>query len=199
MLATSVILITVGILAIPASRIFRRRVSRTKRLPPPTEHVLILGASSGVGRELALQYAARGARLCIVARGKQALSQVRWECDQLAKNESTIAVVADFTDAQAMVALRARLERGSCVSTSLKLFSNFWFAEWGALDTILVVAGVSALRPLLETAGVRRQGKSFQPLDAGIEGVEQAIAISDAAVRANYTGPLVAAVTFVGF
>ena len=112
-IATSAAVLAVGVLAaIPISRLFRRRTLRSKRLPPTREHVLILGASSGVGRALALQYAARGAKVCIVARGKQALSQVRWECDQRAKNENTIAVVADFTDAAAMVALRGRLERG---------------------------------------------------------------------------------------
>lgn len=46
------------------------RLTKSKRLPKretiipsKTERVLLLGASSGVGRELALEYAKRGARV----------------------------------------------------------------------------------------------------------------------------------------
>jgi NADPH:quinone reductase-like Zn-dependent oxidoreductase len=39
--------------------------SREQILPPHQERVLLLGASSGVGRDLALAYAKRGARVCV--------------------------------------------------------------------------------------------------------------------------------------
>ena len=46
-------------------RLFKARplASRDKKLPPSEERVVLLGASSGVGRDLAHAYAKRGARL----------------------------------------------------------------------------------------------------------------------------------------
>lgn len=39
--------------------------SREKLLPPHSERVVLLGSSSGIGRDLALRYAARGARMSV--------------------------------------------------------------------------------------------------------------------------------------
>lgn len=89
-----------------------RRPSRPKRVPPTTEHVIILGASSGVGRTLAVQYAQRGAHVCVVARSEKTLAAVQQECNSIAGNQNTIAAVADFSSASQMVALRNRLESG---------------------------------------------------------------------------------------
>jgi len=62
---------------------------------------------------------------------------------------------------------------------------------------LLVVAGASALQPLLALAGVNIEGgQSAVPLPTK-EGIQNAADISSAAIRANYTGPLIAAVTFV--
>lgn len=41
----------------------RRGPTREQLLPPNEERVVLLGASSGVGKELALAYAARGAKM----------------------------------------------------------------------------------------------------------------------------------------
>lgn len=43
----------------------RRGPSRERILPPSEERVLLLGASSGVGKDLALAYAKRGARVYV--------------------------------------------------------------------------------------------------------------------------------------
>ena len=89
-----------------------RKLPRTRHVPPHTEHVLILGGSSGVGRTLAVRYAQRGAHVCVVGRSRDALIEVQDECDAASGSETTIAVEADFSDADDMVALRERLERG---------------------------------------------------------------------------------------
>jgi len=44
------------------------------------ERVLIIGASSGIGKSLALQYAKCGATLCLVARRKEELLNVKDIC-----------------------------------------------------------------------------------------------------------------------
>ncbi len=59
------------------------------------------------------------------------------------------------------------------------------------------VAGVSALRPLLEIAGVTRDGKKFNPQDCTLSGLQDGVRIAHAAMQGNYVGPLVAALTFV--
>lgn len=63
---------------------------------------------------------------------------------------------------------------------------------WKGIDTVIVCAGVSALRPLLEVAGITSTGQPATP-----EGIQFTVDVSNAALRGNYTGPLVSAVTFV--
>ena len=53
---------------------------RQKFVPIHEEHVLVIGASSGVGKEIALQYARRGARVALVGRRAEDLERVLQEC-----------------------------------------------------------------------------------------------------------------------
>lgn len=68
----------------------------------------------------------------------------------------------------------------------------FVFVAWSGLDTMLVVAGVSALRPLMAVAGVEDDTSS-----ATAAGIQRTVEVATAATTGNYTGPLIAAVTFV--
>lgn len=62
---------------------------------------------------------------------------------------------------------------------------------------MIVAAGVSALQPLLAIAGVDAEdSKRTLPLTTK-EGVQRIADVSAAAIRGNFTGPLVAAATFV--
>jgi hypothetical protein len=67
--------------------------------------------------------------------------------------------------------------------------------EWHGIDTLVVAAGVSALRPVLEIAGVKGPSVTEPSLD-GIQRVEEAAL---AAIKGNYIGPLLSVVTFVRF
>lgn len=99
-----------------------RRVRRSAKLPHNYERVLILGASSGIGRSIAHLYAARGARVCIVGRRAEQLQEVVEECQQLsakaghaeyqAGGRRIISVAADFTNVDEMVSVRTALENG---------------------------------------------------------------------------------------
>jgi hypothetical protein len=62
---------------------------------------------------------------------------------------------------------------------------------WGGIDTMIVAAGVSALRPLMEVTGVDSG-------NVGKEGIQRVVDVVALATRGNYVGPLIAAVTFVG-
>ncbi|KDQ51345.1 hypothetical protein JAAARDRAFT_140467 [Jaapia argillacea MUCL 33604] len=167
-----------------------RRLHRSSRLPSNYERVLILGASSGIGRAIAHLYASRGARVCIVSRREDELNAVVEECRNLsmkaghgeyqAGGRRVISVVADFSETDDMVRVRDFLE-----------------TEWRGLDTCLVVAGVSALKPLMAVAGVENVGRSFKPPQADAEGIQKTLDAGTLAAKCNYLGPLVSAVTLI--
>lgn len=151
-------------IAIP-SFAFLARQPKSRHLPD--ERVLILGASSGLGRALALHYIRRGARVCAVARRAEKLSELG--------SEGCLIQVADMTVVDDMVRVRAAIE-----------------TAWGGLDTVHVCAGVSALQPVMAlTERTDMEG------DATAEGVSRAVEIAGRAMKGNFEGPFVAAVTLV--
>jgi NAD(P)-dependent dehydrogenase (short-subunit alcohol dehydrogenase family) len=198
-------------IAIPLATFPIIKLTRSRRrhtlISPTTERVLILGATSGVGRTLAHLYAKRGSRVCIVGRRKDAADTVRSECMALTSSGAAtseghiLAVAADFTDAESMVKLRDILSHSefACIPRQAQLIIYLLPcpSAWGGVDTLAVVAGVSALRPLLATAGVQRPTHISEFSDATVEGVKESISIANAACSGNFIGPLTAAVTFV--
>ncbi|KAF6829538.1 short-chain dehydrogenase reductase sdr [Colletotrichum musicola] len=143
---------------------------RDKRLAHSEERVLVIGASSGVGRAVAKRYAARGARVCVVARREADIRTLADEC-----GDRCIWHVADFCNVDDLVALRARLEK-----------------EWNGVDTLHVCAGVSALQPVMALTGTEDARE-----DAGAEGIRRAVEIAGRAVKGNFDGPLTTALTFI--
>lgn len=102
-------------------RLRRSAHLRTRKIAPADEHVLILGASTGVGRVLAVQYARRGARVCLVARNQNELNAAGAECEDAhtlsrkGRHEkgAIITVLADFANVEDMVRVRERLHAGA--------------------------------------------------------------------------------------
>lgn len=89
------------------------------------DHVVVLtGASRGIGRELALQLAAQGARLALAARDEAALQHVAEACR--ARGGAAVPLVADVTEESQCAALMERT-----VDT------------YGRIDTLINNAGVS--------------------------------------------------------
>ena len=75
-------------------------------------------------------------------------------------------------------------------------FSSLFLLEWHGLDTLVVTAGVSALRPVLEIAGVGDGSAAAQP---SVDGVQRVADVALAAIQGNYIGPLLSVVTMVRF
>ncbi|KAG8963180.1 Alpha-1,3-mannosyltransferase-like protein [Tulasnella sp. 408] len=153
---------------------------RPNVIPVNSERVLIVGASSGVGRAIALKYAKRGAQVAVMGRRKQLLDKVRQEC-QAAGSPKALAVVGDFTDVDAVLNARKLAEK-----------------EFGGLDTLVVAAGAMAGKPLLTGAAntPREPDGSFASGKPTKANIQKAKDVATAAMNANYLGPLNTAVTF---
>lgn len=96
----------VGFVAWVSNQFDRRTV-----VEPKSERVLVVGASSGIGKAIALQYAARGASVAVMGRRKPELQSVQADCQAAGSTKAT-AIVADFSDVDAMIKARNAVERG---------------------------------------------------------------------------------------
>ncbi|KAI0906679.1 short-chain dehydrogenase [Ustulina deusta] len=166
--------VTGAVAALAAVFVLRHMIkaqrNRPTRVQLTEERVLILGASSGLGRTLAKQYATRGARVCAVARRSEPLVELAKEC-----GDRCLPFVGDFTDAADMEKLRGQLLR-----------------EWDGLDTMHVCAGVSAVQPVMALTGINSSDE-----DPDVAGIERAVEIARRATQGNFFGPLITAMTFI--
>lgn len=93
--------------------------------------VLITGASSGIGRGLALELARRGAKLGLVARRKEVLDEIITEIGENEKESgagrsaNVLAISGDVQDADSMVAAADQLR-----------------AQFGKIDVLIANAGI---------------------------------------------------------
>ena len=104
------------------NHVLRKKSHRYIKVPKTQERVLVIGASSGIGRSIARQYAARGARVCIVGRRESMLQEVEAECRSArtamgfpasASPASDIFIVtADFASPDDIVRVRKAVEDG---------------------------------------------------------------------------------------
>jgi NADP-dependent 3-hydroxy acid dehydrogenase YdfG len=98
--------------------------------------VMITGASSGIGRGLALELSRRGARLGLVARRAAMLDEIVGEIGS--RNENALALAADVQDATALRGAADRLR-----------------AEFGRIDVLIANAGI----------GLTADAAEMQPAD----------------------------------
>ena len=76
----------------------------------PNKTVMITGASAGIGRALALEIAAKGARVGLLARREDVLRETVEEIK--ARNGQALAVAADVRDPKAVRAAADRFRAG---------------------------------------------------------------------------------------
>jgi len=100
-----------AILALHA--IVKTRHSRTRKISPTHERILVLGASSGIGKSIAHEYAKRGARVCIVARRAEKVEETTRACQaERGSEDGVLGCVADFTNVEDMVRVRTLITQG---------------------------------------------------------------------------------------
>jgi len=111
---------------------------------------IVTGASSGIGREIALELARRGARLVVTARRAERLQELREEL--LALQAPAVTVAGDIAEPEVRQALIETTSR-----------------EFGGLDALINNAGVGAIGPFLraDEDRLRRimEVNFFAPLD----------------------------------
>jgi NADP-dependent 3-hydroxy acid dehydrogenase YdfG len=124
-------------------------------------NVIITGASSGIGAEIARQYAARGARLALFARRRDKLDEVAEQC--LAAGASDVIVVpGDTTDASEVDAAARTI-----------------VARWGTVDRVFLNAGgydVADAKEMKRARDVEWTAAGFRAASA------------EAVMRLNYIG-----------
>lgn len=97
-----------------------------------TETVIITGASSGIGRATAHQFAQRGARIGLVARQREALETVKREVEQ--RGGEALVLPTDVSDPEQVEDAARAVDR-----------------RWGPVDVWVNNAAVTVIAPVHET------------------------------------------------
>jgi short-subunit dehydrogenase len=90
--------------------------------------IVITGASSGIGKDLAVLLSSYGSRLALIARRRAMLEEVRAECEQ--QGGEAVVFEGDVTSDATMTAMRDAV-----------------LARWGFADIVVANAGVGGLNP----------------------------------------------------
>lgn len=149
--------------------------ARIKTIPHADERVVIIGASSGIGSELARIYANRHAHVVLVARRMELLQQLVQELTPAAG--SIHAVQGDVTLPEDV--RRITLE-------SLKALN-------GRVDTLIICAGIISVLPFAELAGIDSAKPAVSESDYSHllpTDPDKALEASTRIMNVNYHAPL---------
>jgi NAD(P)-dependent dehydrogenase (short-subunit alcohol dehydrogenase family) len=131
--------------------------------------VVITGASGGIGRAAAREFAKHGCRLALLARGEEGLHAARREAEQL--GAQVIAIPTDVADPDQVEAAAQRVESelGSIdiwVNVAFtNVFSEFWDVtpeEWRRLTDVTYLGYVWGTMSALKRMRARNRGTVVQ-------------------------------------
>jgi NAD(P)-dependent dehydrogenase (short-subunit alcohol dehydrogenase family) len=123
--------------------------------------VVVTGGSSGIGAEIARQYAARGARVAVFARRREKLEAVAAECRERGARDALV-LVGDTTDAARVAAAVGELS-----------------AAWGGVDRAFLNAGGYDVAD----AAAMQRARDVEWTAVGFRA-----AAAEAVMRVNYVG-----------
>ncbi|KAG0261563.1 hypothetical protein BG011_000901 [Mortierella polycephala] len=151
--------------------------ARTTQIPQSQERIVVIGASSGIGSELARIYAHRKAHVVLVARRMELLQQLVQELRPVAG--SVHAVQGDVTLPEDV--RRITIE-------SLKALE-------GGIDTLIICAGIISVLPFAELAGIDlsttdADGESKGYDDLVPTNAQEALDAATKIMNVNYHAPL---------
>ncbi|KZT52167.1 NAD(P)-binding protein [Calocera cornea HHB12733] len=168
--------------------------NRPETVKKREERVLVLGGSSGIGKEIAIRYAKRGARICVVARREDGLEELKQRClkilarrparsvkgkegeeREVLPEEEVLVMTGDIASVEDMVRVRKAVHDA-----------------WGGLDTLVLSAGISSLQPLMVNAGVEDRSKD----DASANGLAHLQEVVRKVSEVNYVASALVAATF---
>ncbi|KAI9193168.1 uncharacterized protein BJ171DRAFT_588901 [Polychytrium aggregatum] len=163
-----------AILSLPAAVVLwiivRSPLARRTTVSDKPQRVVIIGASSGIGCQLAKDYAQRGARLILVARRSEMLKQVVDECQQLNAACECSYVVADIT---------SEADVSRCAQRSTEIL--------GGIDVLVLCSGVLSIRPFDQLCGPM-SSKELERVQNG--GASESYQLIDMIFKTNVYGPI---------
>ena len=129
------------------------------------KNIIITGASSGIGRELALYYAKKSCNLLLIARNKDRLNAVVNLCTN--KNNNIIAAICDVCDSEKLANIILNFEQkykvdliyanaGISAGTSLK---NETLQQFNKILTTNIFGVANSIYPLIEHFKTRKSGQ----------------------------------------
>ena len=140
-----------------------------KRTAQNSEVVVITGASGGIGRAAVREFAKRGARLALVARGEEGLHAAARDAEAL--GATAIAIPTDVADPQQVesAARRAEAELGPIdiwINVAFtNVFSEFWDVspeEWRRLTDVTYLGYVWGTMAAIKRMRPRNRGTIVQ-------------------------------------
>ncbi|KAI9297472.1 NAD(P)-binding protein, partial [Neoconidiobolus thromboides FSU 785] len=104
-----------------------QKIQKRKKITFINEKVVIIGASEGVGKELAIKYTTRGADLILVARNKVNLNNLKSELISIKKRDSQLIKIisCDISDTKQCIHLVEKVSE-----------------DWDFVDTLIFNAGI---------------------------------------------------------
>nr|KAJ3418592.1 hypothetical protein HK105_008128 [Polyrhizophydium stewartii] len=170
------------VLAVAAAVAYQRLTQKRPYTGDPAQQrVVILGASSGIGKHLALQYAARGAQLLLVARRRDRLEAVQAECRGQHARTTCEVVVGDAAD-EAVLAAAAAAAR----------------ERLGGVDVLVLCAGVTSIIPFEQVCALDAAAAAEPTASAAsAAGASASAALVERIFRTNVFSPIMATKHFL--
>lgn len=151
------------------------------------QHVLVTGASRGIGRQIALDFARAGAKVSLISRGREALEEVAREIEGLSLERANV-FPCDVSDEEQVAELFQQLKEAGLTKIDV-LVNNAGITRDGLVMRMKQKDWADVMRVNLESAFLLSRGVARGMLKARsgcIINVTSVIGVMGNAGQANY-------------